>query len=127
MSCPMGKPTMCIRENKDADQLCGTFVFATRRVQSFYFLNAKFHASSCLLCLYSSVCVGLFGNHIVGFPTRWLIFFFSENLLGSVEGNLKQQLNHATKIIADKLPFIDTSEFHLQFKYQCRSFINSSN
>ena len=53
--------------------------------------------------------------------------FFSENLLGSVEGNLKQQLSHATKIIADKLPFIDTSEFRLQFKYECRNFINSNN
>ena len=71
----MGKPTICIGENKDADQLRGyreadlrlcfrlckllvsAFVFATRIVQSLYFLNTKFHASSCLLLLCSSVCV----------------------------------------------------------------------
>ena len=61
----MGKPTICIGENKDADQLCGvtaklisTFVFATRIVQFLFFLTPKFQASSLLLCLYSLVCVG---------------------------------------------------------------------
>ena len=53
----MGKPTICICENKGADQLIA-FVFATRIVQSLYFLNTKFHASSCLLLLCSPVCVG---------------------------------------------------------------------
>ena len=38
-------------------KLISAFVFATRIVQSLYFLNTKFHASSCLLCLYRSVCV----------------------------------------------------------------------
>ena len=67
----MGKPTIHICENKGADQLRGnreadqltaklisTFVFATRIVQSHYFINTKFHASSCLLLLCSPVCVG---------------------------------------------------------------------
>ena len=64
MSRLMGKPTIYICENKDADQLRGTaklisaFVFATRIVQSLYFLNTKFHDSSSLLCLYRPVCVG---------------------------------------------------------------------
>ena len=42
------KPTFCICENKDAEQLRGNsaFVFATRIVQSLYFLNPKFQASS---------------------------------------------------------------------------------
>ena len=62
----MRKPTFCICENKGADQLrsfaetaklISTFVFATRIVQSLFFLSPKFHASSHLLCLYSSVCV----------------------------------------------------------------------
>ena len=60
----MRKPTICICENKDADQLRGNreadqrpFVFATRIVQLLYFLNPKFQASSQLPCLYSSVCV----------------------------------------------------------------------
>ena len=41
----MGKPTICIGENKDADQLRGNPGFVS----------------------------DLFGNHIVGFPTRRLI------------------------------------------------------
>ena len=65
----MGKPTICICENKDADQLCGyisfavtaklisAFVFATRIVQFHFYLNPKFQASSCFLCLYRPVCV----------------------------------------------------------------------
>ena len=65
----MRKPTICICENKDADQLRGNreadtaklisaFVFATRIVHFLFFLNPKFNASSHLLCLYSPVCVG---------------------------------------------------------------------
>ena len=48
MSRPVGKPTICIGENKGADQfavtakLISAFVFATRIVQSLYFLNTKF-------------------------------------------------------------------------------------
>ena len=76
LSCLMRKPTICICQNKGADQfavtakLISAFVFATRIVQFLYFLNPKFPVSSHLLCLYSPVCVG---NHIVGFPTRRLI------------------------------------------------------
>ena len=60
----MGKPTICIGENKDADQLRGyreadqLFVFATGIVQFLFFLNPKFQASSSFLCLYRPVCVG---------------------------------------------------------------------
>ena len=60
----MGKPTICIGENKGADQLRGNreadqrFVFASRIVQFLHFINPKFQASSLLLCLYRSVCVG---------------------------------------------------------------------
>ena len=64
LSIVMRKPAFCICENKDADQLRGTaklisdFVFATRIVQSLFFLNPKFQASYHLLWLYSLVCVG---------------------------------------------------------------------
>ena len=64
MSHHMGKPTICIGENKGADQLRGNreadhaFVFATRIVQFLFYLNPKFQASSSFLCLYSPVCVG---------------------------------------------------------------------
>ena len=39
-------------------KLIGAFVFATRIVQSLYFLYTKLQASSHLLLLYSPVCVG---------------------------------------------------------------------
>ena len=39
-------------------KLISAFVFATRIVQSLYYLNPKFQASSHLLWLYSLVCVG---------------------------------------------------------------------
>ena len=71
MSLVMRKPTFCICENKDADQLRGdheavavtaklisAFVFTTRIVQCLFFLNPKFLASNHLLWLYSPVCVG---------------------------------------------------------------------
>ena len=55
MSRPMGKPTICIGENKGADQLRGNreadhaFVFATRIVQFLLYLTPKFQASSFML------------------------------------------------------------------------------
>ena len=49
MSRFMRKPAFCICENKDADQLISAFVFAAWIVQSLYFLNPKFQASSHLL------------------------------------------------------------------------------
>ena len=50
----MRKPTFFIYTAK----LISAFVFAAWIVQSFYFLNPKFQASSHLLYLYSLVCVG---------------------------------------------------------------------
>ena len=63
MSRLMGKPTICIGENKDADQLCSNreadhaFVFATGIVQFLFYLNPKFQASSSFLLLCRPVCV----------------------------------------------------------------------
>ena len=54
----MRKPAFCIWEIKDAHQWFSAFVFATRTVQSLYFLNLKFQASSHLLWPHSPVCVG---------------------------------------------------------------------
>ena len=39
-------------------KLISAFVFATRIVQFFFYLNPKFQASSSFLCLYRPVCVG---------------------------------------------------------------------
>ena len=72
------KPTISIHENKGAEQirsvtakLISAFVFATQTVQFCYFL--KFPASSHLLCLDSSVCVGLVKKCNVGFLMTRLI------------------------------------------------------
>ena len=54
----MGKPTICIGENKDRDnreadqRLCFRY-----SVQFLFYLNPKFQASSSFLCLYRPVCV----------------------------------------------------------------------
>ena len=63
------KLAICIGENKNEDQLRGNreagnreadqrIVFATRKVLPLFFLNPKFQASSCILWLYSPVCIG---------------------------------------------------------------------
>ena len=60
------KPSFCICKNKDADQLhsnCAAdqrhcFHYIDKIVQSLYFLNPKFQASSHFLWLHSPVCVG---------------------------------------------------------------------
>ena len=62
MSHIMRKPTICIGENKETDQLCGNHEADQRLCfrytdSSSSFLNPKFQASSHLLCLYSSICV----------------------------------------------------------------------
>ena len=60
----MGKPTICIGENKDADQLRGNRE-ADQRLCFRYtdctiplLSKSKFPVSSHLLCLYRAVCVG---------------------------------------------------------------------
>ena len=57
MSLVMRKPAFCICENKDT-KLISAVVFAIRIVQSLFYLNLKFQASSHLLWLYNPVCVG---------------------------------------------------------------------
>ena len=66
----MRKPAFCICENKDADQLRGNpeadqrlcFRYIPYIVQSLFYLNPKFQASSYLLWVYSLVCADLVGN-----------------------------------------------------------------
>ena len=60
----MRKPALCICKTKAqissaiTAQLISVFVFTTKIVQSLYFLNPKFQASSHFLLLFSPVCVG---------------------------------------------------------------------
>ena len=75
MSLVMRKPAFCICENKDTDQLrsncaadqrscavtaqlISAFVFTIRMVQSPFYINPKFQASSHLLWLCIPICVG---------------------------------------------------------------------
>ena len=74
MSHLMEKPAVSICENKGTDQLICAFVFATRILQSLYFLHTKFQASSHLLWLYSWFMSEQVTNHCVGFPTIRLIY-----------------------------------------------------
>ena len=59
----MGKLTICICENKGADQLRGNreadqrLCFRYSDSTLLFYLNPKFQASSSFLCLYRSVCV----------------------------------------------------------------------
>ena len=63
MSLDMRKPAFCICETKTqisfavTTKLISAFDFATRILQSLYFLNPKFQASSHLLWLYRPICV----------------------------------------------------------------------
>ena len=79
----MDKPTICIGENKDADQLRGNreadHRLCFRYSDSTIPLLPKSENFK-LLALFCA-CTGrfvsdLFGNHIVGFPTRWLILMY---------------------------------------------------
>ena len=70
----MGKPTICIGENKDADQLRG-YREADQRL-CFRYSDSTIPLHFKLLALFCA-CTGrfvsnMFGNHIVGFPTRRL-------------------------------------------------------
>ena len=51
-------------------QLISAFVFATRIVQTLYCIDTKFQASSHILWLYSSVCVGPGRNPEDRFPHK---------------------------------------------------------
>ena len=70
------------RRKQGADQLAvtgkliSTFVFATQIVQSLFFLNPKFQASSLLLLLHSQICVGPGRKPRTGFLVLWLIYIF---------------------------------------------------
>ena len=82
----MGKPTICIGENKDADQLRGNREADQRLCFSYsdstipLYLNPKFQASNFLLCLYRPVFVGpvlkqhCWFSHEVTQMSKYIIF-----------------------------------------------------
>ena len=86
----MGKSTICIGENKGADQL-SAFVFATRIVHFIFFLNPEFQASSSFLSVCRSVCVG---------PVRTLHCWFSHE---AAHIKIHTDLNYMSLI---RLPYV---------------------
>ena len=55
-------------------KLISAFVFATRIVQFLLYLTQSFKLLACFCSCTGWIVLELFGNHIVGFPTRRLIF-----------------------------------------------------
>ena len=75
----MGKPTICLGEDKGADELrsvtaklISTFAFATQIEHFYFYLNPKFQDSSSFLCT-GQFLSDLVRNLIVGFPTQRLV------------------------------------------------------
>ena len=105
-------------------KLISAFVFATRIVQSLYFLNPKFQASSYLVWLYSLVCVGpgrkprrpVFsqqGSYYIYYKTNDLGFANSEDsdLLGNLSCLIKSYLS-APRDLRSSLSLIATHGAH---------------
>ena len=74
----MGKPTICIGENKDADQLrgnqeadqCLCFRYSDSTIP--LLLKSEISSFALFYAFKARFVSDLFGNHIVGFSTRWL-------------------------------------------------------
>ena len=86
----MGKPTICIGENKGADQLRGNREADQRLCFRYSDSTIPLLLKSELLALFCA-CKGRFvsdllGNHIVGFPTRRLIYLISTSMFCFVAG-----------------------------------------
>ena len=61
-------------------KLISAFVFTTRIVQSLYFLNPKFQASSHLLWLYSPVCEDQFSHNEAHLSSNLILSGFTLSL-----------------------------------------------
>ena len=77
----MGKPTICIYENKGADQLRGNreadqrlcFRYSDSTIPLLLISERPFKRLALFCARTGRFVSDLFGNHIVGFPTRRLI------------------------------------------------------
>ena len=87
----MGKPTICIGENKDADQRRGNREadqrLCFRYSDSTIPLLLKFEASSSFLCLYRPVCVR---------PVRKPHCWFSHEMAQMLKFHLPFDMSHTT-------------------------------
>ena len=71
----MGKPTICIGENKDADQLRGNREADQRLCFRYSDSTIPPPLLACFCDCADRFVSDLFRNHIVGFPTRRLIYY----------------------------------------------------
>ena len=102
LSRPMGKPTICIGENKGADQLRSNCEadqrLCFRYVDSAIPLLSKSKIASLYVAIFCDCTAqfvsDLFGNHIVGFPTRRLNYY--SRYRNSFSGTPFLQLLHAS-------------------------------
>ena len=111
MSRPIGKPTICLGENKDADQLRSNCEaderLCFRYMDNTIYLLSKSKISSLQpssVLVHSSVCVRRFGtarfvsdlvgNLIVGFPTRRLkcSIASTKHLSSDFRGNTRHRI-----------------------------------
>ena len=106
----MGKPTICIGENKGADQLRGhreadqrlCFHYSDSTIPLLQCFNPKFQASSSFLCLYRPVCV-----RPVRKPHCWFSHEAAHILIISREPDT--QLSTSPKLYPSYIPWITTS------------------
>ena len=97
----MRKPTFAYAKTKTqiscavTAQLISAFVFAIQIVQSLYYLNLKFQASSHLLWLLSLVCVGpgwkpedLFSHNEAHLPSQSVMFVAAVDSVSAPCGHL---------------------------------------
>ena len=104
----MRKPTICIGENKDSDQLhsntklISAFVFATRIVQPLFFSNPKFQDSSLLFeTVQAGLCRTWSETQIVGFLKHRLKY---ENKEGGVVAGVESTYSYAALSIKKTCP-----------------------
>ena len=139
MSRLMRKPTICMCENKDADQLRGNaklisaFVFATRIVRFLLYSTPKFQASSHLLCLYSPVYVGPVRKPHCWFSHEaaqmyllavyanskvfviFLIMFIIEPRYEKINNVVSEQVRHKPSCTTNQSRWLETWKFELHY------------
>ena len=101
-------------------KLISVFVFATRIVQSLYFLNPKFRASSHLLWLYSPVCV------VPGREPRRPVFSRRGSIGVCNEVRIHQSVTPINRLTREKVLIMKTDELLRCRIYICRVFTVSS-
>ena len=121
ISCAVNAPTMGAVNAPTMGavnaQLISTLVFANRIVQSLYYLNPKFQASSHLLWLYRPVCVGPGRKPLRPFFSQRGLFLFTgcQHHLVDQDQNGSTALTLVQRFLCQRTPMRDlgTSAYQL--------------